>query len=152
MGKQPKWIPPPSLDLVAINGRLRLEGEPFFLKGVSWAGSEGIFGVPFGLNARPLIDLLTFLRQNKFNAVRLTFSHRAILSDLWVNKQAFDKALNPEFIGISYFEMLRLVIKRAGEAGLLVLLGAVNDGLWLSDKELMMGWTKLSRMLCIVVE
>ncbi len=54
--------------------KIKVNGRPFHLKGLSWFGFELEQGVLLGLEQRPLDEILQFLKDNAFNALRLPYS------------------------------------------------------------------------------
>ena len=145
---------------IAKGGRLIVDEATFFLKGVNWFGSEGTNVAPLGLRHRSIDELMTFLATHNFNAIRLPFNHAAVLANERVPAQAFDARKNPELVGVHYLEMLRILAKRAAEAGLLVLptchrMSAgewPGDGLWfsasLTEQQAVTSWQHVAKTLC----
>ena len=62
------------------NNKIQYKGEDVIFKGVSWFGFETDNGVLFGLEKNSLDDVLQFLADNKFNAIRVPFSLEMIWS------------------------------------------------------------------------
>ena len=64
------------LHIQVVGSKLYVNGDRLHLKGVNWLGSEGgIPQPPSGLHAHTVEYYLEFLRQNKFNAVRILVRH-----------------------------------------------------------------------------
>lgn len=100
------------------NGKkIKVNGQPFHLKGISWFGFELQQGMLLGLEQRPLDDVLQFLRDQGFNALRLPFSTKwALAYDTPVYGNFKDGELN----GMTRRQILNKVIERAGDFGILV--------------------------------
>jgi hypothetical protein len=62
------------LTWTANGKKIKVNGRPFHLKGVSWFGFELQQGMLMGLEQRRLDEILQFLQDNGFNALRLPFS------------------------------------------------------------------------------
>ena len=67
------------LDFAGRDGILRANGVPFSIKGANWFGSEAFNGPPGGLDKHSVGWYLDFLKQHKFNAIRLLFNHDHVL-------------------------------------------------------------------------
>lgn len=109
-------------DLSAANGTILVGGRPFAIKGVSWFGMENAEPALGGLDARSLGDILDFLSDHKFNAIRVPLSADSILSNSRTNKWLVSEALNPGLRDAPYFTMLDALVEEAATRGMLILL------------------------------
>ena len=67
------------------DGFLYANGKRFHIKGLNWWGSEGVNAVPGGLHRRTVEELLDFVAEQGFNAIRLLVNHHSILVNGKVN-------------------------------------------------------------------
>ena len=65
----------------AEGGRVRMDGTPLHLKGVSWFGTEGEGLAPDGLWVRPMGEYLDFLLELGVNAVRVPLAVDSVLAN-----------------------------------------------------------------------
>ena len=68
------------------DGFLYANGKRFQLKGINWWGSETANAVPGGLQHRTMDELLDFIAEQGFNAVRLLLNHHSVLVNGKVNQ------------------------------------------------------------------
>ena len=94
-----------------------MNGKPFHLKGISWFGFELQQGMLLGLEQRPLDDVLQFLRDRNFNALRLPFSTKWALD---YDAPVYGNFKDGELNGMTRRQILNKVIERAGNFGILV--------------------------------
>ncbi|KAL1523818.1 hypothetical protein AB1Y20_018740 [Prymnesium parvum] len=106
----------------AGDGRLHANGKVFYLRGINWYGAEGKGMMPEGMDVRRMSDLLDLIADQGFNSIRLTFNMEDWIADPLIPQDGFDHDLNPELVDVTYREMLRLVVRKAGRRQLLVLL------------------------------
>ena len=85
-------------------------------------GSEGDPLMPEGLHVRRMDELIDFIADQGFNSIRLFFNLEDWNSNPLVPQQHFSPQLNPELIGLTYHKMFRVVIQKAAQRQLLVLL------------------------------
>ena len=144
----------------SMDGKLYANGQPFHVKGINWFGSETEMTVPGGLRERRMGELLDFVRDSGFNALRILVNHHFVLVNRQLNAGGFDEGLNPELVNLRYLEMLEHLIREAGKRKLLVMVVVhrttatawPGDGLWydkdVSEEDAKESWTKLATMLC----
>ena len=144
----------------SMDGKLYANGQPFSVKGINWFGSETEMTVPGGLRERRMGELLDFVRDSGFNALRILVNHHFVLVNRQLNAGGFDEGLNPELVNLRYLEMLEHLIREAGKRKLLVMVVVhrttatawPGDGLWydkdVSEEDAKESWTKLATMLC----
>jgi len=109
-------------------GRLRVAGAQIVddhgaavrLTGVNWFGLETTNYAPHGLWQRPMAAMLDQIKALGFNVLRVPFSSQ--LFDAGSTPSGIDLAQNPELAGKTGAEILDLLITRAGERGLRVIL------------------------------
>lgn len=65
----------------AEGGRVRMDGSPLHLKGVSWFGTEGEGLAPDGLWVRPMGEYLDYLLELGVNAVRVPLAVDSVLAN-----------------------------------------------------------------------
>ena len=122
----------------SMDGKLYANGQPFSVKGINWFGSETEMTVPGGLRERRMGELLDFVRDSGFNALRIHVNHHFVLVNRQLNAGGFDEGLNPELVNLRYLEMLEHLIREAGKRKLLVMVVVhrttatawPGDGLW----------------------
>ena len=148
------------IDFVAKHGRLYANGEPFFLKGVNWFGSESRVGPPGGLNIHSISWYMDFLARHGFNAIRLLFNHESILSNALVETSELLAA--PELKGANYLAMFGRIAREAARRGLLVMLAChrihpsawPGDGLWydrsgpITEASVLQSWDAIAAAFC----
>lgn len=148
------------IDFEARDGQLFANGEPFYVKGANWFGSEGRTGPPGGLSAHTVGWYLDFLSANGFNAIRLLFNHESILGDGRISAAELSKA--PELYGLSYLQMFRSIALQAGQRGIVVMMAChrltptawPGSGLWFDEQideaRVLESWDKIASTLCDV--
>lgn len=141
----------PSFDFTSENGRLNVNGAPFVLKGASWFGYETTNNVFHGLWARDYHDLLGFLKNNSFNAMRVPFYLDLVLHDATPNSINFYK-MNTDLQNLSSLQVLDKIIAAAADMGILIMLDLhsflagtfMEDGLWYNaaypESVVLQGW------------
>jgi len=148
------------IDFVAKHGRLYANGEPFYLKGVNWFGSESRVGPPGGLNIHSISWYMDFLARHGFNAIRLLFNHESILSNALVETSELLAA--PELKGANYLAMFGRIAREAARRGLLVMLAChrihpsawPGDGLWydrsgpITEASVLQSWDAIAAAFC----
>ena len=135
----------------AKDGMLHANGDVFHVKGINWYGTEGKQMMLEGLHVKPIDRIFDFLVEHEFNAMRLLFNMQDWRDDPPVPQDHFSAELNPEFVGLSYRQMLLTVTRLAARRGILVLLACHRirrfysdgihaewptgwDGWWFDDK------------------
>lgn len=145
-----------ALQFSSSRGMLRLQGREFHLRGVNMVASEASAGLPSGLRHRSLPSLFHWLQGLGINAIRLPFSHGAVLRNDVVRD--FDASLNPQLVDASYLDSLVVIAQEAERHGILVQLAShrIDDspdrGLWYSNQirevGIMQSWSNVSHRLC----
>jgi endoglucanase len=113
------------------------QGRVVHITGVNWFGLETGTFAPHGLWARRLDDMLDQIVQAGFNTIRLPFSNQ--LFNPGSTPNGIDFRINPDLQGRSGLEIMDLLIMRAGERGLKVILdrhrpdGSAQSPLWYTD-------------------
>jgi endoglucanase len=114
------------------------QGRIVHITGVNWFGLETGTFAPHGLWARGLNDMLDQIVQAGFNTIRLPYSDQ--LFDPSSTPNGIDFRKNPDLQGLSGLEIMDLVIVRAGERGLKVILdrhrpdASAQSPLWYTDR------------------
>src|SRR5216683_3252617 len=113
-------------------------GRIVHITGVNWFGLETGTFAPHGLWARGLNDMLDQIVQAGFNTIRLPFSNQ--LFDPSSTPNGIDFRKNPDLQGLSGLKIMDLLILRAGERGLKVILdrhrpdASAQSPLWYTDR------------------
>jgi len=126
-----------SFDFTSGNGKLNVNGNPFVLKGLSWFGFETGNNVFHGLWARDYKDLLDFIANNGFNAMRVPFYLELVLNDAKPDSINFYQ-MNADLQGLTSLQVLDKVVQAAADRGILIMLDLhsfkggtfMEDGLW----------------------
>jgi len=182
-GGSPSWPldataePPPQtepliIDFHASGGVLKANGHPFYIKGISWFGSEHITGrAPFGLHANSLDFYMHFLASQGFNAIRLFFNHESIVENKlipehitgWGSTDYNHVKYAPELIGTTQVGMFKKIARAAAKRYILVMLVSIKctphskrhekpGGLWYEptfpESRVLQSWTTIARELC----
>jgi endoglucanase len=114
------------------------QGRVVHITGVNWFGFETGTFAPHGLWARGMDDMLDQIVQAGFNTIRLPFSNQ--LLDPSSTPNGIDFRKNPDLQGLSGLEIMDLLISRAGERGLKVILdrhrpdASAQSPLWYTDR------------------
>ncbi len=134
-----------SLNFTSEQGHLYVNGLLFKLKGISWFGFDTPYNVVHGLLARRYTDLLDFLSDNGFNAIRVcthstvnwqicyslvnnvNFFHLQLPFHLELALKdgrplAVSRELNPDLYGLSSLHVMDKIVKAAASRGLLIML------------------------------
>ena len=159
-------ISPGAIHFEGRGGLLYGNDQQFHIKGVNWFGSENRAGPPLGLDKHPISWYMQWLKDNKFNAIRLLFNHQMILSDEPLeppNEDVYGVGAPweaPELAHFRYLEMFDKIAEVASDFGILILMAAhrlgPNDwpgnGLWyngrITEDIVLQSWTKISERLC----
>lgn len=112
--------------IVAYASHDDTDGVPFAIKGVTWGGAEGgedrrgeTIAPPIGLQQWSMDEIFATLARHKFNLVRVTLSHLAVLrNNILVDD--FNAAKNPSLAGTHYLSMLQEIAKAAAAHGILI--------------------------------
>ena len=134
-------------------------GAPLRIKGCSWFGMESSTCYIGGADQAPIDASMAFLKQHRFNAIRVPLAADAILGQRnCLSDSGVYYTHNYDFIGLSYTEQLLLFVQKARDAGLLVLLdihvaraGQWPDGGLLGPDgfdTLRQAWSTLAELLC----
>ncbi|MEM8552592.1 MAG: tandem-95 repeat protein [Pseudomonadota bacterium] len=104
------------------------DGEAVFIKALNWYGMElDHAGVPVGVEARSISDIMQSVVDLGFDTLRLPFSTHAVLSPFeptpWFQ---IDYAKNPELLGANTLEVIEHVVDEAAAAGLSVIISNHN--------------------------
>ncbi|KAL1519958.1 hypothetical protein AB1Y20_023444 [Prymnesium parvum] len=134
------------------------------LKGASWFGLEGDPCYPGGATQAAIADNMAFLREHRFNAVRVPLALDAVLAAAAGGRAACQGpdglfyTFNPDFSGLGYMEMLGLLVRHARDHGILVMLDVHVDraGVWPDAgraglegrRRLLAGWARLAARFC----
>jgi endoglucanase len=135
---EPFCFPKEALDITSEYKKLWVNHQPFVLKGVNWFGFETPSNVIFGLNYRPLEEIVQFLKDNRFNFIRMPFYLELMLNDKIPDPSYIDVNINPELRNLTSLEIMDKVIGACEAKGILVMLDMhsfkpgtyLDDGLW----------------------
>ncbi|MBJ3774461.1 tandem-95 repeat protein [Acuticoccus mangrovi] len=99
------------------------DGDAVTIKAINWWGLETNRGAPIGLEYRSIDDMLQQVVDLGFNTLRLPFSIESVLDPFEVNPAfPIDTTLNPELVGLNTLEIMEVIIDKAAEHGLSVIL------------------------------
>jgi len=126
-----------AMEFTSESGRLLANGKLFNLKGVSWFGYETTNNVFHGLWAVDYHDLLGFLKNNSFNALRIPFYLELMLNDATPNSINFYQ-MNGDLKDLSSLQVLDKIVQVAADYGILIMFDLhsflpgtfMEDGLW----------------------
>ena len=159
-------IAPGALHFEGREGILYGNDEPFDIKGVNWFGSENRAGPPLGLDKHAIAWYMKWLKENKFNAIRLLFNHQMVLSNTPLeppNTEIYGADApweSPELANLNYIDMFDKIAEVAEEHGILILMAAhrlgptdwPGNGLWYneatSEENVKQSWELLANKLC----
>lgn len=97
-------------------------GKRFVLKGTNWFGLETADFCLHGLWSVPMAQLLDFLKQHRFNALRVPFSAEFALDMDGCKPTNCNYHANPELQGKSSGQMMDALIQGCADRGIVVLL------------------------------
>jgi endoglucanase len=148
-----RHVPP---GLWSNNGVLTVGKSPFHLKGISWYGMEHELHCLEGLDRNSLSNILGTLVSHDFNALRIPLALDNFNRDRLLGSNAISTFANPDLTSVTYRQLLRLVVERAAEHNILVLLDLhrldsrtwPSDGKWYnkdtSMNDVIVFWEKLA--------
>jgi endoglucanase len=134
------------MNFQSIDGVIKCNGSRFTIKGANWFGFETNVNVVHGLWARSINNILDWCVTNTFNAIRIPFSVEFAL-DLASKKpinpdgtSAINYSFNADLTGKLSSEILDILISKAADRGLLIMLdmhclypGGKITELWYDD-------------------
>lgn len=94
----------------------------------SWFGMESRHGPPLGLDVNNISWYMSFLREHKFNAIRLLFSHEDVLNDVALDPPdtetyGIDASWeSPELAHMHYIAAIKTITRVAADYGILIML------------------------------
>jgi endoglucanase len=143
------------MEYFAKDGKILNEkGERTRIKGVNWFGFETNIYTVHGLWSVSMDSLFKFLKDNRFNAIRVPVSLEMVLKMDELKSTGIDTTVNPALAGVTASKALDVFIAKCKDNGMLVLLdmhvhtasGPIEDLLWTntySEKDWIDGWKKL---------
>jgi endoglucanase len=123
---EPALLPPGYLSTRG-NQIVDRNGEPVRIAAVGWMGTSTVRGAPWGLFAVSLGQALRSIREEGFNALRISWVDAMLRSHATPETGTIDYAKNPELRGLTAIEILDRVVHQAGAIGLKVILDHHND-------------------------
>ncbi|KAF8368158.1 hypothetical protein PRIPAC_85987, partial [Pristionchus pacificus] len=108
------------LEWSTANEQILVNGIPLLLKGVNYHGFQSEYYAPLGLRDQNLNDILDVIKKHNFNTIQIPFSLEMVRANPYTKR--IDCELNPDLCGTTSIRMLDILIKRAAERGLLVVL------------------------------
>ncbi len=96
-------------------------GKSVTLQGVNWFGFETANHAPHGLWTRDYIDMLTQIKQQGFNTIRMPFSLQALASNT-TSGIDYANGRNAALAGKTPQQVMDIIIDEAAKQGLMVLL------------------------------
>ena len=157
---------PGALHFEGHDGMLYANGQPFYIKGVNWFGSENRAGPPLGLDVHNIAWYMQWLKDHQFNAIRLLFNHQMILSNEPLeppNEEVYGKGAPweaPELAHFRYIDMFKKIAEVAAEHGILIMMAAhrlgpqdwPGNGLWynaqINEDRVRESWTMIAEAMC----
>mmetsp|Transcript_45072 Transcript_45072/g.73442 ORF Transcript_45072/g.73442 Transcript_45072/m.73442 type:complete len:284 (+) Transcript_45072:190-1041(+) len=146
---------PNPITFLATNGQIYGNGKPFSIKGLNWFGFETETLVPHGLWAVPLKNMLDFIQQNGFNAVRIPFCMEIPLEIPLIPGYT----VGPVYQNQRSFDTMKAIIQKFAERNILVMLdfhkpkaAGPSVDLWYGDgyteAQIIQGWSTVAREFC----
>jgi aryl-phospho-beta-D-glucosidase BglC (GH1 family) len=124
------------------------------IAGVNWFGLEGTTYAPNGLWARNYQDMMSQMKAQGFNTIRLPFSNQ--LFDAGSTPTSVNYSLNPDLQGLTGLQIMDKIVDYAGKIGMRIILddhrsmagdgpndnglwyeGEVTDARWISDWQML---------------
>lgn len=143
------------MEFFAKNGIITDEkGTRVQIKGINWFGFETNIYTLHGLWSVSMDSLFTFLKKNKFNAIRLPVSLEMVLGMDTLKSTSINTQENPKLVGATAGKAFDIVVSKCKEYGMLVLLdmhvhkasGPIEDLWWTheyTEDQWIQGWKKL---------
>ena len=143
-----------------VDGKLRANGKPFVIKGINWWGTEGSTRVFGGLKQRSMDGLLDFIQEQGFNSIRILVNHRAVMINGKIPASEYDEGRTPELVNLRYLDQIELMLRKAAERRLLVMINAhrttptawPGEGMWhdasVSEADAIRSWKSLATQMC----
>ena len=85
-------------------------GRRFTIKGINWWGTEGPSRTFGGLKEQSMDELLDFIAEQGFNAIRILVNHRAVMINGKIPAGEFDEGRTPELVNIRYLDQIGLMV------------------------------------------
>jgi endoglucanase len=130
-------------------------GQPVRISAVDWFGMDGLTLAPNGLWARNYQDMMTQMKDQGFNTIRLGISGDTLNPNLMPT--SINTLLNPDLVGLNAMQLLDKVVAEAGVLGMRVILdyhrvtagyGPQDTGLWYTaghpEQEWINNWKTLA--------
>jgi endoglucanase len=95
------------------------DGHPVRIVGINWYGMESATWVPAGLNFQPYGTIIDEIKLLGFNTIRLPLSDELVMRNPIVT---LGVAANPEMRGKRALDVLDMLVRYAGKAGLKIVL------------------------------
>lgn len=102
-------IVPPGFQ-TGSNGFLMENGKRFTIKGINWWGTEGTSRTFGGLKEQSMDELLDFISEQGFNAIRILVNHRAVMINGKIPAGEFDEGRTPELVNMRYLDQIDLMV------------------------------------------
>lgn len=130
------------------------------IKGINWWGTEGPSRVFGGLKSRSMDGLLDFIQEQGFNSIRILISHRAVMINGKIPAGEYDEGRTPELVNLRYLDQIQLMMRKAADRRLLVMINAhrtlptawPGEGMWydssVSEADAIRSWTLLATQFC----
>ena len=111
-----------SSDWSVLNGGIMYKNTTFYIKGANFFGAETCDFVPHGLWVHPLTFYLDFVKENKFNVIRLPFSQHWALNGFDAFKpNQWAITADPSLQGLFTFQVIDRLMDECAKRGIFVL-------------------------------
>jgi endoglucanase len=109
------------MEFFVKNGKLLLNNREIRLKGINWFGPETDTRCVHALWEVNLNDLISVLKRNSFNAVRLTISAETMLGLDTLKVGGVSSEKNKGLENMTCGQLMDIVVRRLREAGILIM-------------------------------
>eukprot|EP01121_Diplochlamys_sp_Union-15-3_P019457 TRINITY_DN7342_c0_g1_i1.p1 TRINITY_DN7342_c0_g1~~TRINITY_DN7342_c0_g1_i1.p1 ORF type:complete len:405 (-),score=65.40 TRINITY_DN7342_c0_g1_i1:77-1264(-) len=111
-----------SLEFTTGNQKIWVNGLPYNLKGINWDGFSTSKGAWDGLNYHNYRDILSWLKDQGFNTIRLMYHLDLVIYDQQPSAGTIDYNKNPDLKGLSSMKILETVVRAGADYGIFFML------------------------------
>lgn len=109
------------MEFFSQNGKILWNGAPVSLKGINWFGFETGTNSVHALWANSLDNYVQILKNNGFNAIRVTMSAEVMLNLDTFKVNTANESLNPGFNSLTAGQLFDKLVAKCASAGILVM-------------------------------